>query len=371
MKSEALPLVLLLTSLGALACSAQSDGQQQNQPLNTAGTTAAGGAPTGVAPVGGEGGMTTVDPGPAGGMGGDSTMPAMGGMGGSDASGGASMGGAGGQGGITLTGPSMGCGQDHGDEPRGAYTDHTISITGLTAEQMADGQAEREYFVYLPQGFDGNQPYPVVFYGPGCGASGVEGTPLTGSLGQDAILVFLLQHNSCFSTGDNPEQRSPELNYFEQVLAEIQANYCTDLGRVFVSGYSSGAWLSNLLACYHGDKIRGIGTAAGGFRPPVAECVGQVAAIMHAGTMDDANPISRLDDNGVEYGSIAGRDRLIEVNGCTPGMSEPWDAMYSDCVVFKDGCEANPVVWCEENTGHSNGGQVSASGFWKFWSSLP
>jgi polyhydroxybutyrate depolymerase len=269
--------------------------------------------------------------------------------------GGEATAGTGGGGGGVPGGKSAGCGKTSGDEPN----------TNVLHNIMAAGEARR-YWTTLPAGYDGSTPYPLVFYGPGCGASNVEGSPLDGSIRDKAIRVFVIGTGSCFDTGD----AEPETSYFNTVLDDIEANYCTDKGKVFVSGYSSGGWLSMQLACTAGDRITAIGSAAGGFRPwNFPNCKGNPAAIMHAGTGDTANPITRIDQaTGMNYGSSAGRDNLLMRNGCTMETKQ-WDPAFPICKEYV-GCTSGRVVWCEENTGHSNGGMVSSQGFWKFWSSL-
>lgn len=248
------------------------------------------------------------------------------------------------------SGPTAGCGKANQDEPNRDIL-HNITVNGVA----------RRYWTKVPESYNGSTPMPVVFYGPGCGASGVEGAPLDASIRNSAIRVFIIGTGSCFSTGDV----EPETGYFNAVLDEVQANYCTDQGKVFLSGYSSGGWLSMLLACTAGDRITAIGTAAGGFRPREG-CKGNPAAMFHAGTNDTANPITRL-DNGVNYGSSAGRDNLIERNGCSLETKE-WDPAFPYCQEYI-GC-SSPVVWCQQNVGHSNGEEVARTGWWKFWSSL-
>jgi poly(3-hydroxybutyrate) depolymerase len=293
--------------------------------------------------------------------------------------GGTSTGGTGGA--PTETGPipSSGCDAADPAEQQETWLPNDITVAGLPEDQ-AD-QAQRQYFVRLPIGYDHTQAYPVVFYGPGCGASMVEPTPMMGAVASDAIHVFLLQKDGCFSTG----YPSPEVPYFTQALDAIQAKYCTDTKRVFVSGYSSGGWLSNVLACALGDRIRGIGTAAGGLRKatidgygcdPAAEGTPKVSGILYSGENDTENPAVRLDDNGFNYGVEGARDRLIQANGCDPDVHEVWQNSFGAdfCQIWKTGCEANPVVYCVgPGDGHGNGtkGGVSNIGFWEFWSSLP
>jgi polyhydroxybutyrate depolymerase len=268
-------------------------------------------------------------------------------------SGGAATAGTGGGSGLP-TGPTAGCGKTSADEPN----------TNVLHNIMASGEGRR-YWTTIPATYDGTTPMPVVFYGPGCGATNVGGALLDDSIRDKAIRVFIIGTGSCFDTGE----AEPETSYFNGVLDEVQANYCTDKGKVFVSGYSSGGWLSMLLACTAGDRITAIGTAAGGFRPSrFPNCKGTPAAMFHASTNDGSNPITRLDDNGMNYGSSAGRDNLLMRNGCTMETKE-WDPSIPYCKEYV-GCSQR-VVWCEqENAGHSDGGDVARGGWWKFWSSL-
>jgi poly(3-hydroxybutyrate) depolymerase len=231
----------------------------------------------------------------------------------------------------------------------------------------------RKYFVRLPVDYDHSRPYPIVFYGPGCGASNVEPTPMMNQIKNDAIHVFLLQKSNCFSTG----YPSPEVQYFTQALDEVQAKYCSDERHVYVSGYSSGAWLSNLLACAMGSRIRGIGTAAGGLRKATIDgykCPAPAVGIFYTGENDNENPADRRDENGFQYGVLGARDRLLATNGCDATANETWSE-NPICQIWKKGCEMNPVVYCVgPGDGHGKGDgnfNVSNRGFWDLWRSVP
>jgi polyhydroxybutyrate depolymerase len=264
---------------------------------------------------------------------------------------------------------------DPGEEPQ-KWLERDITVANLPADQQA-AFGDRKYFVRLPVAYDHTRKYPVVFYGPGCGASNVEATPMMDQIKNDAIHVFLLQKNNCFSTGGAP---SPEVPYFTQALDEVQAKYCTDARHVFVSGYSSGAWLSNVLACALGNRIRGIGTAAGGLTQATrdfykCDTMGAPAVgVFYSGENDMENPADRKDMNGNQIGVIGARDRLIKSNGCDASASEP----YPDnpiCTMWKTGCVDNPVLYCiGPGDGHGKGDgkfNVSNKAFWDVWTSVP
>jgi len=364
----ALRLLVLSISPLTLMCSAPAEPVAPG-PMNTGGSASQSGAPG--AGTAGQGVIPTAG---TPGMGGSETAGAGGAAAGT---GGASAGAAGGGGGPAgPSGPTAGCQAPMPQDEPQTWITSEITVGNLpptlTPEQVTTFSSRR-YFVRLPVNYDHSKPYPLVFYGPGCGASNVESTPMMDQIKNDAIHIFLLQKNNCFSTG----YPSPEVAYFTQALDEVQAKYCSDAGRVYVSGYSSGAWLSNMLACAMGNRIRAIGTAAGGLRKATIDgytCPSPQAGVLYTGENDTENPATELDDNGFETGVIGARDRLIMSNGCDAAAAETW-TNNPICQIWKTGCENNPVVYCVgPGDGHGRGdGQfnVSNKGFWDLWNSLP
>ena len=355
----------------------------------SSGGSATGGSATGGSTTGGSSVVPTagsVSGGSAGSSaaGTDTGGAAVGGSSGGSVAGGSAGTGTGGEtagtasGGASSSQPTKTAGcmaPDPGEEPQ-KWLEHDITVANLPAEQVAT-YGTRRYWVRLPVAYDHSKNYPVVFWGSGCGASNVEGTPMMDQIKNDAIHVFLLQKMSCFSTGSYP---SPEVPYFTQALDEVQAKYCTDASRVFVSGYSSGAWMSNVIACAMGPRVRGIGTAAGGLTKSIVDgykCLGTMgspaAGVFYSGQNDTENPADRKDASGYQIGVIGARDRLIGSNGCDAAAMED----YPDnpiCKIWKTNCPNNPVLFCiGPGDGHGKGDgkfNVSNKTFWDVWSAL-
>jgi poly(3-hydroxybutyrate) depolymerase len=367
---------LLLSSLTLMCSSAAEPGDGAGGAANTnaqSGSATGGAAGSSVLPAGGSDASAGSSAGstPLGG-----SAP-VGGTAGAATGGASAAGSAGSASGPTGPQPTAGCMAPDPAEEQQKWLERDITVANLPDTQQAMFGA-RKYFVRLPFDYDHKKAYPIVFYGPGCGAANVESTPMMDQIKNDAIHVFLLQKTSCFSTGSYP---SPEVPYFTQALDEVQAKYCTDSSRVFVSGYSSGAWLSNVLACAMGKRIRGIGTAAGGLKKEIIDgyqCAGAMGApaagIFYTGENDTENPADRKDMNGFQIGVIGARDRLIQSNGCDAMASEP----YPDnniCTMWTKGCESNPVLYCVgPGDGHGKGDgkfMVSNKAFWDVWSKLP
>jgi polyhydroxybutyrate depolymerase len=221
--------------------------------------------------------------------------------------------------------------------------------------------------VKLPAGYDVNKPYAVTFGGGGCGNTSGDSGKGGGkqASGIDAIqigLSYVYSGGACFEDG---YANTPEVPYFDAVLADISANYCVNLEKVFVGGYSSGAWEAITLGLARGGKIRGIATAAGGLRKerPMPSGI-PMAAILLTGAGDTTNPIDG------PTGSALARDEILKTNKCvgTETMTFAGDA---DCKQYTGCPPAFPVVWCTPAGGHTDGSGAHWAAVGAFWGSLP
>jgi poly(3-hydroxybutyrate) depolymerase len=279
------------------------------------------------------------------------------------------------------------------------FIKHDLMVSGVSqsyiaAHALAPDDAPytftaRNYYVRLPTGYDVNKPYRVVFGGAGCGGKatvGSEGAYLP-SVHADQLQISMsylpTQGNttatnpgSCFADGATD---SPEVPYFDAVLAEVAKKYCIDEKKVTVEGYSSGAWMALLLGWARAGVVRGIALEAGGLRnnrPPGANK--PVAAFMVATNGDTENPINLMpgDAKAIELaalGSGQARDEILKRNGCTGTTTAMWDADYPLCQKYTGCPAAYPVVWCLMNTGgHFPAHKpYTPDGYSKFLGSLP
>jgi predicted esterase len=256
---------------------------------------------------------------------------------------------------------SAGCGTNP-MQTTAKYVQYNINVTtGLAASYVAQYTA-RNYYVWLPTDYDPTRPYTTVFLGPGCGGNGESVLPMQNASTSNAILVGLSPVGQCFMTS---AADSPEIAFFDAVLSTVESSFCVDKAHVFIAGFSSGSWLSNLIGCARAGIVRGQGNATGGL-PPVPTCAGPIAAMLAHDENDPANNIS---------GGEAARDRILKINGCSLTETMPYDAGRPSMCVQYQGCPAAyPVVWCP-TTGQGHSDQVatglSVPGFWNFWEALP
>ena len=357
----------------SLVCGCASDDPGSTGQPATGGGGSAGGGTAG-APLTVAGGGQATAGGSSAGASGSAVSGGTGGASGGGSggqSGGA--GGAGGPGGTAGAGgapaaKSLGCGQ-------AAPAD--FNATMYVRKQLPDVAktkqgALRVYELRLPQNYDMNRAYPIVFESHGCDGSipfHIEDVTKA-----DAIVVALRagdnQDNNymggCFATGPNDAQLT-EVPYFDAVVATVETSLCVDKSKLFMEGYSSGSWLTNLLGCVRAKTLRGQGNATGGLPKVPAVCEGPVAAMLVHDDTDTMNTIAE---------GMKARDRIKAINGCSDTtMPYQWDVKpdtMSTCVAYQ-GCQPGfPLIWCPtHNKGHSDQKPITTTGLWKFWMSLP
>jgi hypothetical protein len=373
----------------ALGCAVTPD--PNDSSTGTAGSAGSVGA--GVAGSNGAAGTGTSGSGGSGvsgtagapGTGGASTAGAPG-VAGSTATAGAAGTGTGGSAGTGTggannvpRGKSAGCDKDApGTDEPGQFIKHDVMVTGVDPKFVADHPSnpgnnggytydKRNYYIKLPAGYDSSKPYAVTFGGGGCGNTGGDsgrggGQQASGISAIQIGLSYVYSGGACFEDG---YANTPEVPYFDAVMADISAKYCINREKVFVGGYSSGAWEAVTLGLARGGVIRGIATGAGGLRKdrPMPSGI-PMAAILLTGQGDGTNPIDG------PTGSALARDQILMTNKCTGTATMPF-APDKDCVQYTGCPAAFPVVWCTPGGGHTGGSNEHWAAVGAFWDGLP
>lgn len=240
---------------------------------------------------------------------------------------------------------TAGCGAAT-DLPTGEWVERSLDLDGTT----------RVWFVWLPEGYDPDRAYPVVYQWHGCSDNPQRennNVPVQRESGGAAIHVRGRAVERCWDTSPT----GPDVAFFDALVGEVEATWCADPDRRLAAGYSGGAFMAHQLACVRGDRLAGVATIAGG--QPGRMCEGRVAALL----------IHDRDDPTVNISaSERTRDAHLMRNGCgdTTRDTEP-----APCVAY-DGCDAGyDVVWCETSgMGHSRQDGLAAPTFWGFLSDL-
>jgi poly(3-hydroxybutyrate) depolymerase len=365
------------TTGAAGSSGAGTTGAAGSSGAGTAGSSGAGTAGSSGAGTAGSSGAGTAGSSGVGTAG--STGAGTAGAGGSGAGGPAGSGGGGSSG--VPHGMSAGCGNAPpiGDSSS-KFTKHDINVTGVDAAFIAAHPAnvggytytKRNYFVRLPAGYDSSKGNAVHLGGGGCGntdglsGSGggftVPGDNQTAAIQIGLSYVYHGDNGACFADG---YAKTPDVPFFDAVMTELDASYCFDKGKVFIGGYSSGAWEAYTLGFARGGVLRGIATAAGGLRMdrPTPSNL-PFAAILLTGAGDGTNPITGPTGSGLA------RDLVLKTNGCVGTATTNWP-MMGGCVQYTGCPAAFPVIWCTPGGGHTDGGAGYQTAISNFWGALP
>ncbi len=347
-KARFVLLVLLAASVGCVEAAPAGDdaGVGGNGGAVGSGITSGGGGLAGASRAG------TSGTAQSGGGGSTNAGTGGGGSGGSELVGGAASGGSGGgsgSGGASGALPSLGCGLPAA-QPIGAWSERP---------KLSVNNKDRQWWVWLPAGYDPTRAYPVVFTFHGCGGAG-NFIPMQEETGSDAIVVRGTgADNGCWTYGGEGD----DVKFFDAMLAALQAQYCMDISRVFAMGYSSGGWMTNTLECSRGDKLRATGTLSGGRAGNALNCKGKFARATVHDLKDPTNPFDT-------QGASKELERVLAQNHCKTDLPPSMEAP-APCARYQ-GCDAGyPVIACRtQGKGHDRQDALAMEAFWKLFSSL-
>jgi poly(3-hydroxybutyrate) depolymerase len=277
--------------------------------------------------------------------------PAIGG-----ASGGVSMGGSTGTGGSAQSG---GCGKA------------AALMSGKASLDV--GGTMREYILAVPDNYDQNKAYKLIFGWHPWGGSAQQVASggyygLENEAGGEAIFVAgegLEYGGSGLGWGNTDGQ---DLDFLGAMLERFRSGLCIDENRIFSTGFSFGGMMSFAAGCSTTSMMRAIAPMAGN--------------IMVSGCEDGTRPVAVMGFHGDHDGVVdisggqAGRDAFIERNGCTtetlPAQPNWCDGLADNfqpctCVAYQGCMPGYPVTWCEFNADHMPA-PSSGETLWSFFS---
>jgi polyhydroxybutyrate depolymerase len=209
----------------------------------------------------------------------------------------------------------------------------------ITASNKARG-----YTLVVPAGYEPKTPYPVVFglHGNGGSAAGARSSlDLERHAGGHAIFVYPEGGNGWDLDTETSKNRDVAL--FDAILLELHQKLCIDERRIFVTGFSNGAYMANQLGCRRGERIRAVASHSGG--GPYENggnydergnllCPGKAVASLVVHGLSDSAVLPSEGQKSIDHWSAANR--------CSGGTSPSGP---SACVSM-NGCY-QPVIACK------------------------
>ena len=162
--------------------------------------------------------------------------------------------------------PSKGCGTT-------SKLQKTKSVENGDRFEMRVGSDNREYFITLPKNYDNKKPYKLLF-AMHCMGSNAEDfvhhspdqdhpSPYYGQqkLDTEGNYIFVSPRGD---TDGMPWSMSSDKDhvFIDQLLTTLEENYCIDTSRVFMTGFSFGAMVTNSMAQDMQDRLRAVAVYA-------------------------------------------------------------------------------------------------------------
>jgi polyhydroxybutyrate depolymerase len=164
--------------------------------------------------------------------------------------------------------------------------------SGVTTEQLVSGQRQRSYRLFVPPGYDGRQPLPLVLdlHGSGGNAAGqARNSGLETLSGSERFLVATLEAEGGRWNVPVQPDRPDDVLYVGDVISHVASRVCMDATRVYATGFSGGGRMSSLLGCAMGSRLAAIAPVSA-LRFP-APCNGRpVPVLTFHGLADPQNP---------------------------------------------------------------------------------
>jgi polyhydroxybutyrate depolymerase len=203
---------------------------------------------------------------------------------------------------------------------------------------------DRHYLLHLPaEPTSTPRALILAFHGRTGSASGVRAYFGLEAVLPDAVIAYpeALPRSgggSAWHDDGDPVTAQRDFALVAALVESIGAATCLDGNRLFVVGHSLGAYFANDLACFLGDRLRGVVSVAGGMQ--LQRCVGASAALLLHHPLDPLVPVSA--------GERA-RDAFRRANGHTAPNPEratlPALAALG-CLRYGLEVDPHPVYWC-------------------------
>ncbi|MBX3221027.1 MAG: hypothetical protein KF795_10955 [Labilithrix sp.] len=223
--------------------------------------------------------------------------------------------------------------------------------TGVLTERVPVFGKSRSYTLVVPAGYAPSLSYPLVYVLHGHGGNGAQARramDLESAAGGKALFLYPDGLGGGWDL-DSPASKNADVALFDATLAITQSRYCVDLHRVFVAGFSNGAYMANQLGCRRGDRVRAVATHAGG---GPYETAGEYDE--HGNLLCKGGPVASLVVHGTSDGTVGLAEGQKSIEHWTRANRCAGSAPSSPqgCVSY-GGCQ-RPVTACKvPGLGHS------------------
>ncbi|MCL2776762.1 MAG: hypothetical protein FWD73_02070 [Polyangiaceae bacterium] len=270
------------------------------------------------------------------------------------------------------------------DGSGGSSGDNTPSAppsqVNVTNETIQSGGTTRSYVLAVPKSYDNTRTYPLMLvlhgdYGDGPSMRAIY--PFDNVTGDDAIVAYpsgLVDSSGMRTWYRTLDVKSNyDMTFLSNLVNTLKGQYNVDSNRIFGTGYSSGGFMVNFVACVM-PLFRAIGVSEGGMAytsdgSDVTCTAGNVAAIV---MQDPADQTVDLDSGWWDAQYWAKQSGCTNAGRNYNASDIPGPNDQPKNIVFS-GCDPNfPVeLWLIPGIGHVPWWPNGAQDSWTFFQALP
>ncbi len=166
---------------------------------------------------------------------------------------------------------------------------------GVSRGTLGDGERQRSYRLFIPQGLDAATAAPLVIALHGGLATGEIFARQTGFDVVAQARGFIVAYPDGLGRVWNAgrccgNSQSEDVAYIRALVAALKTRLRIDAGRVYGMGFSNGAMLAHRIACEAPELFAAIAPVAGGLMVDVCRSRTAVSALMIQGRLDTRIP---------------------------------------------------------------------------------
>lgn len=252
--------------------------------------------------------------------------------------------------------------------PKVVVTNETLEVAGKT----------RDFVLAVPRVIVPGKAYPLVLVLHGDGGDGVSmrsAMPFDDVTGDAAVVAYPSGTSSSWRLYQPPAE-NPDLAFIVGLVGSLVTRLGVDATRVFATGFSSGAFMANQIACREPALLRAIASHGGG---APAEPEDPNASTWPSGYVRCANQTSGvaalivhgMEDTTVPYGSAIHEAKYwTSLNGCATTRTPAQPALPAPCETYDECPTDKPVAFCGiPGLGHGAWSEARAA-TWAFFRSF-
>jgi len=192
-----------------------------------------------------------------------------------------------------------------------------------------DGKGAK-YVLFIPHGYKGDEPYPLILFLHGLGESGSDGR-MQAQVGLGPVIKRQEKKFPFIAVFPQSQKKSwqaanPDAQRALSILAEVEKEYRVDPKRIYLTGLSMGGFGTWSLAAAHPDRWAAIAPICGGGNPKNAEKIKDIPCWCFHGAADKTVSAenSRTMINAIK--AAGGHPKYTEY----PGVGHnSWDKAYA------------------------------------------